>query len=343
MSNALSQVSAIREWASFDRETFQTQILPSNQPAVLRGVAKHWPVVRAAATAPAAFADYIKGFDNGQRVNVTIGPPEMGGRLFYRPDMREFNFDEEKLPVSQALDRLLAQLDAPQRSTIFVQSATVKDFIPGFAADNVLDIVPAGVPPRVWIGSSVIVAAHFDLYYNIAVVGAGRRRFTLFPPDQLPNLYVGPMDFTPAGAPISMVSFDEPDFERYPRFAEALAHAQSAELGPGDAIFIPYAWWHHVRSLEPLNMLINYWWNDAKLPLSPTHALLHAVLALRDLPEDQRAVWRSVLDYYVFQTAGVPLDHLPAEQRGALGPLNPEKTRRLAQVIARSLAAAAQS
>ncbi|MES1200793.1 MAG: cupin-like domain-containing protein [Pseudomonadota bacterium] len=338
MSNAFSQVSAIREWESVDPEIFQTQILTGGQPVVFRGVGRDWPVVRAAQTSPAAFADYIKGFDNNRPVNVTLGLPSIGGRLFYRPDMKEFNFDEEKMPVSAALDRLIAQLGAAEPSSIFVQSAIVRDFIPGFAADNALDIVPVSVPPRVWIGSPVIVAAHFDLYYNIAVVGAGRRRFTLFPPEQLPNLYIGPMDFSPAGAPISMVSFDEPEFERYPRFTEALKHAQTAELGPGDAIFIPYAWWHHVRSLEPINMLINYWWNDSKLPLSPTHAMLHAVLAFRELPEDQRAAWRAMLDYYAFQTSGAPLEHLPPAQRGAMGPLTPERMRAFAQMLARSLA-----
>ena len=49
---------------------------------------------------------------------------------------------------------------------------------------------------------------------------------------------------------MSMVSLRDPDFARYPKFRDALAAAQSAELEPGDCIFIPPLWWHHVESLE---------------------------------------------------------------------------------------------
>ncbi|MFX6149073.1 cupin-like domain-containing protein, partial [Acinetobacter baumannii] len=86
--------------------------------------------------------------------------------------------------------------------------------------------------------------------------------FTLFPPDQFGNLYLGPLDNTPAGRAVSMVDFAEPDFAAHPRFREALAHAQVAELEPGDAIFIPSMWYHHVEGRSAFNVLINYWWRE---------------------------------------------------------------------------------
>src|SRR5206468_367295 len=82
------------------------------------------------------------------------------------------------------------------------------------------------------------------------------RRFTLFPPEQLQNLYVGPLDFNPAGQAISLVDHAAPDLERFPRYAEALQHAQVAELEAGDAIFIPSMWWHAVEALAPFNALV---------------------------------------------------------------------------------------
>ena len=161
---------------------------------------------------------------------------------------------------------------------------------------------------------------HFDLSSNIACVVGGRRRFTLFPPDQLPNLYIGPIEFNISGPPISMVPLEIPDLARFPRFAEALRHSRSAELAPGDAIFIPYGWWHHVESLAPFNVLANYWWNDARQAGSPFDCMLHAILALRDLPPDQRAVWRTMFEHYVFTAPDEALAHLPREQRGMSGP-----------------------
>ncbi|WP_204333426.1 cupin-like domain-containing protein, partial [Proteus mirabilis] len=80
------------------------------------------------------------------------------------------------------------------------------------------------------------ISTHFDASDNIACVAAGRRRFTLFPPDQTANLYIGPLDHNVAGQPLSMVDMATPDFARFPRFREALAAARTAELEPGDAI-----------------------------------------------------------------------------------------------------------
>jgi oxalate decarboxylase/phosphoglucose isomerase-like protein (cupin superfamily) len=57
------------------------------------------------------------------------------------------------------------------------------------------------------------------------------------------------------------VSFRDPDFTRFPRFREALKHAIVAELEPGDALYIPSLWWHHVESIGVLNAMVNYWWS----------------------------------------------------------------------------------
>jgi hypothetical protein len=130
----------------------------------------------------------------------------------------------------------------------------------------------------------------------------------------------------------------EPDFTRYPRFAEALRHAREAELGPGDGIYIPYAWWHHVESLTPLNVLVNYWWNDAAKLGSPYGVLLHAAMSLRDLPAEQRAVWRIMFEQLVFSDPQQALAHLPAEQRGLLGPPSPERTRAVREILAKTFA-----
>jgi hypothetical protein len=169
-------------------------------------------------------------------------------------------------------------------------------------------------------------------------VVAGRRRFTLFPPDQLSNLYAGPFDFTLSGPPVSMVDLRNPDLDRYPRFAQALEQAQVAELGPGDALYIPYFWWHHVESLESFNVLVNYWWNPARtLGGSPFDVLLHGILTLRDLPPAQREAWRIVFDHYVFQRSGDPMAHLPPEHRGMLGPMTPERAREIKAILVKLL------
>jgi hypothetical protein len=169
-------------------------------------------------------------------------------------------------------------------------------------------------------------------------VVAGRRRFTLFPPDELDNLYVGPLDLTPAGQPISLVDIARPDLARFPKFTQALARARVADLAPGDAVFIPSLWWHHVEALDAFNVLLNYWWRQSPAHMdSPLNALMMAMLSVRDLPPAQRTAWRHLFDHYVFDAGAHTAAHIPASARGSLQPLDPGAARVLRARLLRSL------
>ena len=99
-----------------------------------------------------------------------------------------------------------------------------------------------------------------------------------------------------AGQSISLVDFAKPDFEAYPKFRQALDAAQVVELEPGDAILIPSMWWHHVESLDDMNILINYWWRNTPAYMgSPVNVLQHAIMGIRDLPS--RAARRLARDF----------------------------------------------
>jgi hypothetical protein len=196
-----------------------------------------------------------------------------------------------------------------------------------------LTVLDATVLPRIWLGNAITTPTHLDEWNNIGCVVKGRRRFTLFPPEQIRNLYIGPLDFAPTGAPMSLVRLHAPDFERFPRFREALAEAVSAELGPGDAIYIPPLWWHHVESLEPFNLLVNYWWHASPGVAAGSHSgfdtLIHAMLNLRTLPPATRAAWRALFDHYVFGLEGDVTGHIPTHRHGILGELSPADAARL--------------
>lgn len=321
-----------------DPAQFHAEVVPENRPVVLRGLAAQWPAVAEGRKSPHALRDYLLRFDAGKPIHAMVADAAIQGRFFYRDDMRGFNFERRPQSLQVALDGLLGGLEAERASATYVESTPIPEHLPGFSKENNLALLPPAVSPRIWIGNAVTAQTHFDLKDNIACVVAGRRRFTLFPPDQLPNLYVGPFDFTLSGPPVSMVSLYEPDFERYPRFREALAHAQTAELGPGDALYIPYFWWHHVESLERFNVLVNYWWNTARnFGVSALDCLLHGVLALRELPPVQRDAWRIVFDHYVFQRNGDPMAHLPADNRGLFGAMTPERAREIKAILVRVL------
>ena len=329
---ALPQPAPIREFGRVDAAQFQ-EIRDARQPAVLRGLAAEWPAVQAAKRGDRELVDYMKNFPAGSRPSAILGPPEIRGRFFYNDEVSALNFQRGITDLHPFLDRLLRDRDEVTPFAMAVQSEFVENLLPGFEEQNRIDLLPT-VKPRAWIGNRIRVAPHYDLQENIGVVVGGRRRFTLFPPEQLANLYPGPFELTPAGTPVSMVDPHNPDLDLYPRFAEAMKVAQQAELDPGDAIYIPYHWWHGVDSLEPVNLFINYWWSEAPAGVGGAYdALMYAVYSLKALPPEQREVWRTVFDHYVFGMNGDPGAHLPEHARGILGEPTPGLLNRMRQTL----------
>lgn len=312
--------------------TMAAEVLDSGQPAVLRGFVREWPAV-AAVKSPAALVEYLRGFDNGTPVDALMTPPEVEGKIFYDEGMKGFNFVRNRLPITTIAEQVLRYSTFARAPAVAAQSASIRDCLPGFSTHNNLAFLDSIVQPRIWLGNAITTPTHLDEWNNIACVVSGRRRFTLFPPGQIGNLYIGPLDFAPTGAPMSLVPLHRPDFERYPKFRQALAAAVTAELGPGDAIFIPPLWWHHVESLESFNVLVNYWWHAAggapSGSASGFDTLIHAILNLRSLPPATRAAWRALFDHFVFGEPGDATQHIPAHRHGILGSLSAADVARL--------------
>jgi hypothetical protein len=327
----------IREWRDVTREVFDQDIEPRHEPAVLRRFVSDWPIVAAARESTDALKAYLERLDNGTNVRAFVGSANMRGRFFYAPDFDRFNFDQVEGALTQLLGAIVQSVGSRY---IYMGSTPTAQVLPNFASENPLDLV-AGKPtePRVWIGGDSIIAPHFDESDNIACVVSGHRRFTLFPPDQVANLYVGPIDKTMAGQPASLVEIDDPDFDRFPRFRDALDHALIAELEPGDAIYIPALWWHGVKATGPLNVLLNYWWQDTPADAgSPMVAIAAALLSISLLPEHKRRGWREMFDHFVFRPGdGDPAAHIPEPARGVLGHSTPELRRRLREFLIRVL------
>ena len=317
-------------------------LLEAQEPAILKGVARHWPLVQRGLEGAEAAIAYLAGFDGGARITGFTGAPGIGGRFAYTDDLTGLNFASERVFLAEFLDRIRAHLGDAAPPSFYVGSTDLDAYLPGLRAGNDLvlnDPMFDANPPlaSIWIGNRTTAAAHYDMSNNLACCMVGRRRFTLFPPDQVANLYPGPLEPTPGGQVVTMVDFRAPDFDRYPRFREALDAAQVAELEPGDVLFYPALWWHQVDALDPFNAMINYWWNTSPAFMdTPQNTLLHALLSLRDRPEAEKRGWRALFDYYVFGPADRAGAHLPEHASGALGPLDETKARRLrAQLLNR--------
>ena len=316
--------------AVFNTEADLGQAVAAARPLVVKGLLERWPALAAGRESPKALNRYLKSLDRGLPGTVMEAPASAEGRFGYSRDMRELTFSKRQQGLSETLDRIEHQLSRPNASTVAIQMLPLATHLPDFIPQNPMPLLPH-TAPLLWLGGRVRTQVHHDRDHNLACVLAGRRRFVLFPPEQVANLYIGPIDNPP---PLSIVDLDAPDFHRFPRFEEALKSAQVAELECGDAIFMPRHWWHHVTSLDPYNAMVNYWWGAQPAGLENPHAcFLTALLALKDLPAAERSYWRVMFDTYVFQTSGSAVDHIPADLQGVLGSGRPAVRAALKQKL----------
>ncbi|MDN3923163.1 cupin-like domain-containing protein [Roseateles violae] len=306
-------------------------VLRSTEPVLMRGLVRQWPLVQAALRSDAEFCDYLSPFGAGKRVGLWRGGPEIEGRFFYNADFSGFNYQRQIGVFDALLAELLAEAHAPRPPALYLGSTELEGTFPGLRERNDLPGLRLLDPlVSLWLGNRARVAAHFDVPDNIACVVAGRRRFTLFPPEQVANLYIGPLDLTPAGQPISLVDIKHPDLARFPRFAQAQAQAMTVELEPGDALFIPSQWWHAVEALEPVSALVNFWWRQSPSYMdTPLNTLMLALLSLRDLPPAQRQAWKALFDHYIFAADEQTAAHIPPAARGVLDPITEDRARHL--------------
>ncbi len=317
-------------WAGpFDPQALPHDLLTSQRPFVVRGGFAHWPVVQAARQSEVALAQYLMKFYNGVHVALFELDPREHGRVFYADEtLSSFNFRRHAATLDQVLAGLIGLVQTPEPPALYVGSTTVDAVLPGFLGVNALGLGNRDALVSLWLGNRTRIAAHYDLPDNFAIVAAGRRRFTVFPPEQLHNLYMGPLEPTPAGQPVSLVDFQAPDLERFPRFSQAWEAGEQAVLEPGDALFIPSMWFHHVEGLEAVNLLINAWWRQVPDYVdSPLSTLRLALMTLRDLPERERRIWEHHFQHFVFSADANTWAHIPQSARGLLGPIDETLTR----------------
>ena len=309
----------IETWQAADEPQLKERLEQRAEPVLLKGLVERWPAVHAGRESILGICDYLRRFDQGTELIATKTRAAARGVMGYNEDLSDFAFVKARMRLPEFIANLQAYLPVEGAPSIAAQCAKVSEVIPGFLEENLLHVLP-GVVPNFWLGNALTVPAHLDHPYNVACVVAGRRRFTLFPPEQVCNLYIGPLEHTPSGAPISVVHPSPPDLQRYPRYRGALAAARTAEMEPGDALYIPPLWFHQVEALEKVNLLVNYWWpvsGDSQLP-SPIASLMQALKVLNALPAHQRDAWAAMFEHYVVQREQEPTAHIPEQWHGAL-------------------------
>ena len=293
--------------------------ITASEPLVLRGLVSDWPIVDAGTRGFTVFQNYLSSIaDSAPKAPVFAAPAHTKGRFGYGKTLRDYNFTVHAQGVFELLNSIEKTVAGTSDFFVYGGSMLARKYFPGFDAENLLPLTLPVSEAKLWLGTKSRISAHFDASHNVACVVAGKRRFTLFPPSEVFNLYPGPFDFTPAGQVISLVDFHNPDPSSFPGFEKALQNGVTVSLHPGDAIFIPSMWWHHVECDDIFGGLVNYWWDvPGTFDFSASDALIASFIAIGRLPESERQAWRNVFDVLVFGQEEQRQAHLTSKERGA--------------------------
>lgn len=145
---------------------------------------------------------------------------------------------------------------------------------------------------NLWMGNSektITTPLHHDFNDNLYVVAEGHKHFTLFPPEQAPNLYprgelqaVEPNGIiryaSLSGMPhLSRVDIHAPDLARFPQYAQAEPTRLDVDIQAGEMLFLPAGWFHQVSS-SGRHIAVSFF---AVVPESAELARIQGLLAQR--------------------------------------------------------------
>lgn len=318
-------------------------LFSSNQPVILKGLVNQWPLVKLGKESRNKIMDSLELHYSKKPMLVYKGSAEIKARFGYNENCTGFNFSSEKSTIPEVFDHIRRQLSQQKHDYLYINSLRFDEGFPTLFENHQLnfshEVFNNNQPlAKIWLGTESIAAAHYDQPKNIACCVTGKRRFTLFPPEQIHNLYAGPLSPTPGGQVVTLADIKNPDYERFPRLKEALQSATIADLSPGDALYYPSMWWHQVEAFDRFNAMVNYWWTDTKPYLgNPMDALMHAMKSIRDRPTEEKKAWKALFDYYIFGDNENVCKHLPKECQGLLATLDENQARRLGAILRNNL------
>ena len=232
----------------------------TKQPVIIRGYVNSWP----------AISDNERAWRKGQRfqqlgmVQVEVGRQYMDNNLqLAQVEFKEFadhvldSLNKTTIPNQNNHHHINTNPRIYLAQNNFDTIATLKDDV----------IQPAMTTMtgkkhlyrvNIWMcgDSGSESPCHYDPFHNLLCQVFGKKRVLLFPPEFSDDLY--PAHHT-TQKNTSLVDFQLPDHLLHPRFASAQQHGIEAILEPGDALYIPYQYWHYCTS-NAASCSVNFWW-----------------------------------------------------------------------------------
>jgi len=107
----------------------------------------------------------------------------------------------------------------------------------------------SGYNDQLWIGhAGAVTPLHYDEFNGMLAQVRGTKRLHMWPPSQYHAMLAVPVAH-PAARGSHVHDLDNISAEHAATF-EAAAEGLLADVGPGEVLFIPNMWWHHVEHID---------------------------------------------------------------------------------------------
>lgn len=223
------------------------EMLGGRFPVVLRGAANHWPALHRWTFS------HLAERGGARPVTLVHGNRELGTTRFAASTFRDFVQSLEPAPDGAG--------GAPR--TGHLKEFDLLKELPELAGDApAVSLFPPGhlVSSSAWIGPrSAHTGLHYDLIDNLAVLVRGAKRFYLARPGTVEAAQARSRKYD-RWARLAAVGLR--DLVDRPQAAGALF---CADLGPGDAIYVPRGWWHEVVNLQASIFLSGFFGSTLRL------------------------------------------------------------------------------
>ncbi|AFY69726.1 Transcription factor jumonji [Thalassoporum mexicanum PCC 7367] len=216
-------------------QEFLENYYATNTPVILTKMMDDWPAMQLWTI------DYLK---------TTYGQVEVEVQTNRQTDRDyEINVDEHRQTVlfAEYIDRVCGQGTSNDYYMTAINNNLEKTKLRKLLAD--IEIFPDFLDPGdgdgkvyFWLGpAGTITPLHHDPGNLIMAQVMGRKLWRLIPPYQTQWLYNYQEYY-------SEVDCENPDYDRYPLYRNV--EPIEVILEPGEAIFVPVGWWHHVRAID---------------------------------------------------------------------------------------------
>jgi hypothetical protein len=227
------------------RVDFLRDVVATGRPLVIGGKARGWR--KLPRWTPAGLAARL----GSRRVEVAASSTDA---FDYGADERRYDLAE--MPFGELVERVARPI--PGEPRLYLMQQPLRRWFPELEPELTLPrgLAETSVLRHLWVGAAGnSTPLHYDTAHNLFAQIHGRKRFTVFEPSDAPRLF--PHAEGSRHPHVSRIDPERPDLTTFPAFAEA--RASDVVLEPGELLFLPARYWHHVRSLD-VSISVNTWW-----------------------------------------------------------------------------------